>query len=66
MKASILNNLRRHYGKARMQADPRELDVVGLAKAEAAAMAGDGQAVVQNITIENNIYGDIYNFNEYK
>ena len=66
MKASILNNLRRHYAKARMQANPRELDVVGLAKAEAAAMAGDGQAVVQNITIENNIYGDIDNFNEYK
>ncbi len=40
--------------------------MVELSKAEAARLAGDGQAVVQNITIENNIYGDIDNFNEYK
>jgi hypothetical protein len=66
MKASILNNLRRHYAQAHRASDSRELDVVELSKAEAARLAGDGQAVVQNITIENNIYGDIDNFNEYK
>lgn len=36
------------------------------AKRQAAAMAGDGKNVIQHIKIENNIYGDIDNYNEYK